>query len=70
MFQPDEDESSCVVCGGRVWSETDRAYAISPERDLCFGCSVARGGAYDEETDRWVVPPRLEPALDLKDERV
>ncbi len=69
MIQPDDDESCCVACGGRVNPETDRTFALSPERDLCFECSTERGGQYDEETDRWVLPP-LDPAIDLRDERV
>ena len=70
MIQPDEDESCCVACGGRLMPEMDRSFAISTERDLCFSCSVERGGEYDEETDRWLVAPRLEPAIELRDERV
>lgn len=43
----------------------DRTFALSPERDLCFVCSIERGGRYDEETDRWIVPPR-DPSIELR----
>jgi hypothetical protein len=69
MIQPDDEESWCVACGSPVRAATDRTFAVSPERDLCFACSIERGGEYDEQTDRWVVPPRLEPSVDLRDER-
>jgi hypothetical protein len=69
MIQPGDDESSCAVCGARVSPETDRTFALSPERDLCFVCSIERGGRYDEETDRWIVPPR-DPSIEIRDERV
>ncbi len=54
MLQPEDEESWCVACGGRVRPETDRPFAINAEQDLCFGCSIERGGQYDEETDHWI----------------
>jgi hypothetical protein len=68
MTRPDEGDSWCAACGGHLHLDSDRTFALDPERDLCFTCSLERGGEYEQETDRWVVPP-LDPAIDLRDER-
>jgi hypothetical protein len=67
VSQPDEG-AWCVACGGHINPATDKTFALSPERDLCFVCSIERGGQYDEQTDRWIVPP-LDPAIALHDAR-
>jgi hypothetical protein len=46
--------------------ELDRAFACSPDTYLWFACAAARGGLYDAEEDRWIVPP---DASGLDDER-
>lgn len=49
----------CIECGGEIWPERDRAYLITDDDVLCFGCALKRGGAYDERKDRWTAPPDL-----------
>jgi hypothetical protein len=39
---------------------------MSDDAFLCLECALKRGGVFDEDTDRWVVPPDVE---DLSDER-
>lgn len=46
----------CVACGAEV-SPQDRAYAFGDDELLCFTCSTARNGVFDENHDRWVVEP-------------
>lgn len=48
--------SDCADCGAETLPARDRAYA-SGEIVLCWACALRRGGSYDEEQDRWVVPP-------------
>ncbi len=45
----------CASCGTEVLS-SERAYAFE-ESVLCYECSLARGGVYDELHDRWTSAP-------------
>ena len=56
----------CWACGASIAPEIDRAFAISDDAYLCFECAVRRGGVFDDEEDRWTIPPIV---LDLPDER-
>jgi hypothetical protein len=57
---------ACVDCGEPVCPGADRAFAVSGELFLCFGCAERRGGVFDEDEDRWTVPPQV---TDEPDER-
>jgi hypothetical protein len=54
-----EDLVRCLDCGVLISPATDRAYAISAQDFLCFGCAERRGGVYDEAEDRWTTAPEL-----------
>lgn len=54
-----EATSSCAVCGAAVAPGTDRAFVGPGERVLCFDCALARGGAWDDDEDRWVEAPSV-----------
>lgn len=58
--------TGCSECGAQLSPERNRAFACSPETYLCFACAEARGGVYDAQQDRWIVPP---DAAGLDDER-
>jgi hypothetical protein len=49
--------TECADCNAVIAAATDRAFAVSSEKFLCFGCAAKRGGVFDQELDRWVVPP-------------
>lgn len=49
--------ASCESCGAEIAPASNRAYAVAPERFLCFQCAVRRGGSWDEQHDRWLVAP-------------
>jgi hypothetical protein len=46
---------TCASCATEVLT-TERCYAFD-DSVLCFECSIARGGAYDELHDRWTRSP-------------
>ena len=60
MATEQDDLVSCLDCGELVSPVGDRVYAVGCEDVLCMTCSLARGGAYDEVEDRWVVVPRFD----------
>jgi hypothetical protein len=51
----------CASCGTEVLS-IERAYAFE-ESVVCYECSLARGGAYDEVHDRWTRTPDVADLL-------
>ena len=57
------DLLGCSDCGVSVSPETDRVYAFGTDGVLCMECSLRRGGAWDEATERWTVPPRVDDLL-------
>jgi hypothetical protein len=56
----DQEPNDCARCGARVLPAIDLAFALTPEVELCFECSVELGGEYDEESDRWIISPRTD----------
>ncbi len=56
----------CWACGASIAPEIDRAFAISDDAFLCFECALERGGKFNDEEDRWTLPPNV---ADLPDER-
>lgn len=54
-----ESLASCAVCGAAVAPGTDRAFVGAGGRVLCFDCALARGGAWDDDRDRWSEVPSL-----------
>jgi hypothetical protein len=56
---PWDDCATCIQCRSLLWPELDRSYRPSSDDCLCFECSQARGGVYDEKKARWVKPPDL-----------
>jgi predicted RNA-binding Zn-ribbon protein involved in translation (DUF1610 family) len=46
---------TCASCGSEVRA-AERAYAFDGSV-LCYECGIARGGAYDEQHDRWARAP-------------
>jgi hypothetical protein len=69
MTSPEErtDLIDCVECGVTIDLAFDRPYAITDEVVLCHTCGLRRGGAYDSDSERWVIPPRLDA---IPEERV
>lgn len=61
-----DDASACIDCGAELWPDVDRAFLCSSEIYLCFECAERRGGVYEADEDRWVVPPDV---AGLPDER-
>lgn len=58
--EPDEGHGwVCASCGAEIEGVADRPYAYGDDDVLCFACSVARGGVYDDHYDRWVTTPDL-----------
>lgn len=57
-----EEIVPCADCGAPVEPGRDRGYAIGGERTLalCWDCAIRRGGAYEEDEDRWVRPPQTD----------
>ena len=49
--------TNCVICGAEIAPARDRAFAVSTDRFLCFGCAVGRGGSWDEQHDHWTAAP-------------
>ena len=49
----------CLNCGSEVSLSLDRSFALSEDHGLCFACSIARGGSYDELHDTWIHAPNL-----------
>jgi len=62
----DEAMGLCSDCGMDVGLEESHAFASGGGVTLCWACAVKRGGEFDEDADRWRVPPRT---ADLPDER-
>lgn len=58
------DLTQCVACNAAIAAATDRAFAISNDDYLCFGCATERGGIFDEELERWSVPPETSDLVD------
>jgi hypothetical protein len=61
-----DDMSTCIDCGAPLPGEGARSYANAPASYLCFACAERRGGVYDEDEDRWTIPPDVSG---LPDER-
>ncbi len=61
-----EEMVPCADCGATISPNHDRAFAVSDELFLCFGCAERRGGTYDEGRDCWTVAPDV---ADEPDER-
>lgn len=53
----------CAHCGADVATE-DRAFVFGDESILCFRCSIARHGRYDEQADRWDREPDVADLLE------
>jgi hypothetical protein len=67
MHEQESNElAECLDCGETIAPLTDRAFAVSDDVFLCFGCAAKRGGVFDAQLDRWEVPPDI---FDLPDER-
>jgi len=49
--------SLCADCGAEILPARDRGFSLGGDLALCMACAVRRGGAYDEEYDRWVRVP-------------
>lgn len=64
-----EDLTACAECGTPVSPAEDRVYAFGVDSVLCMACALRRGGAYDEEKDRWTVPPRVNDLLQRSEAR-
>lgn len=63
MHQSEAEQCQpCVACGAEV-SPRDRTYALGNDDLLCFACSTARQGIYDEGEDRWLVAPHIADLL-------
>jgi hypothetical protein len=54
---------ACFDCGNPVDLAADRLYAFGTDGVLCMECALRRGGAWDEERERWTVPPRVDDLL-------
>lgn len=54
-----EREVPCAACGALVVVAVDRGFAFGEASALCFECSLARGGRFDAEEERWITPPRV-----------
>jgi hypothetical protein len=60
MHRSEEEERvACAACGASVDPGTDRGFVAADGSVLCFDCALARGGAWDDDEDRW----REEPSL-------
>jgi hypothetical protein len=56
--------TECFDCGARIDPALDRAFAMSTDAFLCFECARRRGGVYDSDADRWIVPPDVSDEAD------
>jgi hypothetical protein len=63
MSNERDETMTCLDCGEPVSPSTDRMYAVGCEDVLCMACCLARGGVYDEDADRWTVPPKIDDLL-------
>ena len=54
-----QEREVCVLCGERIASESERAFAFGTDNVLCCACATARGGRYDALHDVWDVAPDL-----------
>ncbi len=62
MHRSEEAEYEiCASCATEVRS-VERAYAYD-DSVLCYECGLARGGAYDEQHDRWTRAPDVSDLL-------
>ena len=52
-----EEMADCVDCGFPVDVDRERGYRSSGDWVLCQSCAFARGARFDQEEDRWTVPP-------------
>jgi len=62
MTQHDEREEGplpCSACGRDVGFFAADSYEDSTGVVLCPACAIKRGGVYDPEQDRWLVPPKV-----------
>jgi hypothetical protein len=64
---PDDREAGevCGLCGASVSGSTESAFSFGTAGLLCFECSMARGGRFDAQRERWDPPPDV---ADLPDE--
>jgi hypothetical protein len=60
----------CVDCGASVDVERDRGYQGLGDWALCWACAVHRGALFDEQEDRWTVPPDRQGLPPEDDHRV
>jgi hypothetical protein len=58
-----DDLVACAACGSVISRSEDRAYAFGTDSAICLACGLRRGGAYDEEEDRWRVAPQIDDLL-------
>lgn len=63
MTNERDEPMTCLDCGELVSRSADRMYAVGCEDVLCMACCLARGGIYDEDEDRWTVPPKIDDLL-------
>jgi hypothetical protein len=52
-----EIHKPCASCGELIAEGLTPSYELDEQIVLCWACAIERGGRYDEESDRWVVPP-------------
>ena len=62
-----DEITECVDCGAPVDVARERGYRTVSEWALCWQCATNRGARYDEDEDRWSVPPETS-GLPLSDE--
>ena len=56
-----ESLAECADCGRTIDPALDFVFAMADDAFLCFDCAISRGGLYDAEEERWVVPPDVLP---------
>jgi hypothetical protein len=61
---------ACVDCGTSVDVERVRGYRGLGDWVLCWACALNRGAFFDEQEDRWTVPPSRQGLPPEDDHRV
>jgi hypothetical protein len=54
-----DDSGVCNLCGEVLSLSDPSHFALSESSAICHSCAMRYGGAYDPETERWRVPPKL-----------
>lgn len=66
MELEETDLVRCADCGEEIQIE-NRSYMVGPDTVICMDCARKRGGEYDEETDRWSVPPETRDLIEREE---